>query len=290
MSLSRDDARLARCRGGRLLRRAAGGALLALLAVAYCAPILFLVAGSLKPDGEVLREAATPWAWIPRHPSLANYRDVFARVDFARFFLNSVVITSAVVVAGLAVNSLAGYALARLRWRGRRLCLAATLALLVIPFEAIAVPLFYQVTVAGGRDTYLAQILPFVANPFFIALFHTFFRELPRELEEAARTDGAGPLRTFIEIVVPNARPAFATVAILSFLVQWSSFLWPLLVTSGPRVRPLPVALASFHTLPPLQWGDILAFGVLMIAPVVLVFAIFQRSFIRGVAAAGIKG
>lgn len=259
-------------------------------ALVYVAPLALMVVGSLKPDQRVLSEAATLRAYWPQAVSLANYRDVFGRVEFGRFLFNSLWIATWVVGAGLVINSLAGYALARLRWRGRRLALAVVGALLIIPLEAIAVPLFYGVTLLGLRDTYTAQILPFVANAFSIYLFYSFFLGLPRELEEAARVDGAGILRTFAEVVIPNCRPVFATVAILTFLTQWGSFLWPLMVTGGPEVRPLPVAIAVFYTLPPRQWGDILAFAVMMVAPVVLLFLLFQRAFVRGVATTGMKG
>jgi multiple sugar transport system permease protein len=238
----------------------------------------------------VLVEAGSWQAFMPGDWNLANYRDVFTRVAFGRYLLNSVFITTMVVAAGLVVNSLAGYAFARLQWCGRRLLFALVLAILIVPLEAIAVPLFYQVTLFGWRDTYLVQILPFVANAFSIYLFYTFFLGLPRELEEAARMDGAGVLRTFVTIIVPNCKPVFATVAILTFLMQWGVFLWPLMVTSGEAVRPLPLAIATFYTLPPLQWGDIFAFGVMMVLPVLLVFLLFQRWFIRGVVASGIKG
>ncbi|HKJ87544.1 MAG TPA: carbohydrate ABC transporter permease [Gammaproteobacteria bacterium] len=260
------------------------------LAAVHIAPIVFMVAGSLKPDARVLADMGTTAAFVPAHASLDNYADVFARVDFGRFLLNSILITGSIMLGGLLVNGFLGYALARLRWPGRGMVLAVVLALLILPLEAIAVPLFYQVTVLGWRDTYLVQILPFVANAFFVYLFYVFFLGLPRELEEAARMDGAGVLGTYFRIIVSNARPAFATVAIPTFLFQWGQYLWPLLVTSGERVRSLPEAIAAFRTLPPLQWGDILAFGVMMVAPVVGVFLVFQRWFVRGVAASGLKG
>ena len=163
------------------------------------------------------------------------------------------------------------------------------LALLIIPFEAIAVPLFYQLSALGWRNSYTVQIIPFIANPLAIYLFYTFFRGLPPELEEAARVDGASVSRTFIFIVMPNAKPAFATVAIVTFLFYWGMYLWPLLMTSGEDVRPLPLGIASFYTLPPIQWGDILAFGVMMVAPVLVVFVVFQPWFVRGVASTGTK-
>ena len=249
-----------------------------------------MLAGSLKPEARVLAEAGGWRAFWPEEASLDNYRDVFQRVDFTRYLLNSLFITTMIVGWGLLLNGLAGYAFARLPWRGSDLLFSLVLAIMIIPLEAIAVPLFYLVTIAGWRDTYLVQILPFVANAFSIYLFYTYFIGLPRELEEAARIDGAGMLRTYFTIVAPNAKPVFASVAILTFLTQWGAFLWPLMVTSGESVRPLPLAVATFYSLPPLQWGDIFAFGVMMVSPILVVFLLFQRWFVRGVASTGIKG
>lgn len=274
----------------RLLRRSIEYLLLTALALLFLAPVVMMLVGSLKPDQRVLVEAGSLAAFIPGEASLQNYADVFARSDFQRFLLNSLFITGTIVVAGLLVNSLAAYAFARLQWRGRDLLFNLVLALMILPLEAIAAPLFYQVSLLGLRNTYTAQILPFISNAFAIYLFYSFFIGLPRALEEAAQLDGASTLRIFFTIIVPNSKPVFASVAILTFLLWWGSYLWPLLVTIGPEVRPLPVAIASFYTLPPLQWGDILAFGVMMVSPVLLIFLLFQRWFIRGVATTAIKG
>ncbi|NNG12417.1 MAG: carbohydrate ABC transporter permease [Halobacteria archaeon] len=270
--------------------RLASYAVLLSAALLFIAPLLFMFTGSLKPDDQVLLEAGSWRAFVPESIAWQNYLDVFARVRFGRYLINSLFITSMIVVAGLIVNSLAGYAFARMQWTGRDSLFALLLAIMIVPLEAIAVPLFYQVTLFGWRDTYIVQILPFVANAFSIYLFYTFFIGLPRELEEAARIDGAGVLRTFVSVIVPNSKPVFATVAILTFLMQWGAFLWPLMVTSGEAVRPLPLAVSTFHSLPPLQWGDIFAFGVMMVSPVLIVFLLFQRWFVRGVVASGIKG
>jgi multiple sugar transport system permease protein len=264
--------------------------LLMLLALLFLAPVAMMLFGSLMPDEQVLSQAGRLGGLALAELSLENYADVFARTDFLRFLLNSLFITGAIVLCGLLVNALAAYAFARLEWRGRDLLFNLVLALMILPLEAIAVPLFYGISLLGLRDTYTAQILPFIANAFSIYLFYSFFIGLPRELEEAARIDGASTLRIFFSIILPNAKPVFASVAILSFLMWWGAYLWPLMVTIGPDVRPLPVAIAAFHTLPPLQWGDILAFGVMMVSPVLAVFLLFQRWFVRGVAASGIKG
>ncbi|WP_245795287.1 carbohydrate ABC transporter permease [Thioalkalivibrio denitrificans] len=265
------------------------GLLLACTAV-FFGPVLFMLSGSLKPDELVLAEAGTWRALVPESVSLDNYRSVFERVPFASYLASSLIINGLIVGLGLMVNAFAGYALARLRWWGRNGVLVLVLALLVIPFEAIAVPLFYQLSWLGWRDDHLVQAIPFVANPLAIYLFYSFFLGLPRELEEAARIDGAGVLRTFFTIVIPNSAAAFASVAIVLFLFHWGMYLWPLLMTTSESVRPLPLGIATFHTLPPLAWGDILAFGVLMVLPVVVVFVVFQRWFVQGVASVGVKG
>lgn len=256
----------------------------------FLIPVGMMVTGSFKPDELVLLEAGRLSTFFPEEIRLDNYHDVFIRVPFAQYMCNSLFITGTIVLTGLLVNSLAGYALARLTWPGRRLFLTAVAAVLIIPLEAIAVPLFYEVTLLGWRNTYLVQIAPFIGNAFSIYLFYTFFLGFPRDLEEAARIDGASTLRIFCSIILPNSKPVFATVAILTFLMHWGAFLWPLMVTHSEHVRPLPLGIAAFYTLPPLQWGDIFAFGVMMVLPVLVVFIVFQRWFVRGVATIGIKG
>ena len=264
-------------------------AVLTVCALVFVGPMAFMIIGSLKPETQVLSEAGSWKAFFPDAVSLENYRDVFRRVPFGWYLFNSVLINACIVLLGLVVNAFAGYALARLRWPGREQILIVVLALLIVPFEAIAVPLFYQLSALGWRNSYTVQIIPFIANPLAIYLFYTFFRDLPPELEEAARVDGASVSRTFILIVMPNAKPVFATVAIVTFLFYWGMYLWPLLMTTGEDVRPLPLGIATFYTLPPIQWGDILAFGVMMVTPVLVVFVAFQPWFVRGVASTGTK-
>lgn len=260
------------------------------MAALFIVPLLMMFIGSLKPDQSILVEGGSLAAFLPNDISLQNYADVFRRSDFPRYFFNSLFITGCIVSSGLLVNSMAAYAFARLQWRGRDLLFNLVLALMILPFEAIAIPLFYGASMLGLRDSYSIQIVPFIANAFAIYLFYSFFIGMPKELEEAARLDGASTLRIFFSIIMPNAKPVFASVAILTFLTWWGSYLWPMMVTIGPSVRPLPVAIASFFTLPPLNWGDILAFGVMMVLPVLLLFIIFQRWFVRGVASSAIKG
>lgn len=272
-------------------RQRIGHALAAALAAVFCAPILYLVIGSLKPSGQVLSGLS---GLNPDNLSFQNYSGVVHQFNnaatgyFAGFYLTSLTVSAVVVGGGLIVNSLAGYALARLRWRGRKIVLLVVIALVILPFQAIAVPLFYLLD--GARDTVYVQFLPFIASAFSIFLFYSFFLGLPKEFEEAAAIDGAGPWRTLFTVILPNAKPVFASVAILSFLSSWSSFLWPVMMVDQPNVSPLPLEIAVFQGQSPVNWGEVFAFGVLMVAPVVIVFVIFQRWFVRSVASTAIKG
>jgi multiple sugar transport system permease protein len=246
------------------LRKALSYAVLLVLGVVFVGPILYMVIGSLKPSDEVLAGVS---GFKPSHLSLDNYSGVVGRFDSA------------------ATGHFHDF---YLRWRGRGLVLVGVIVLIIIPFEAIAVPLFYMLN--GHRNTYYVQFLPFIANALSIFLFYAFFAGLPRQLEEAARVDGAGPWRTFLLIVVPLSKPVYATVAILTFLFSWGSFLWPVLVVDDPNVRPLPLEISVFQGQPPYDWGQIFAFGVMLVAPILLVFLLFQRWFVRSVASVGVKG
>lgn len=262
-----------------------------LLAAFFLFPLAYMIASSFKTDDAVLSgsdsfAAFVPTPWVGQE----NYSDAVSRASFPRVFRNSLIISGSIVALGLVVNSLLGYALARLRFRGRRLIIPVIIALLIIPFEALAVPLLYLSSTLGWLDTYHVQILPFIANPLFVYLFYTFFLNVPVSLEEAARVDGAGPVRVFVSVVAPMAKPAYATMAILGFLFSWSQLLWPVMVTRGDDVRPLPLGIGNFMTTPPVHWGDIMAYATMMTVPLIIIFLIFQRYFVRGVAASGVKG
>jgi multiple sugar transport system permease protein len=264
-----------------------------LLAAFFLFPLVFMFVAALKDDASVLADSDGVTAFIPfgdRWVGFDNFSSAADRASLWRVFFNSVIISSFIVGLGLIVNSLFGYALARLRFRGRNVLIAMVIALIIIPFEALAVPLLYITAELGWLDTYHVQILPFVANALFIYLFYTFFLNVPVSLEEAARVDGAGPIRTFVSVVAPLAKPAYATMAILGFLFSWGQFLWPVMVTRGVDVRPLPLGIGVFKTTPPVQWGDIMAYAALMTIPLLIIFLIFQRYFIQGVASSGVKG
>jgi len=278
-------------KGKSPLRKAGTYLVMIVITLLFVAPILYMVIGSFKPSDKVLNGLA---GFIPEDLSLDNYTGVFDRFNspatgyFYNFYLTSFIVSVVVVLGGLVVNSMAAYALARLRWRGRNGVLLAVILLVIVPFEAIAVPLFYLLN--DYRNTYYVQFTPFIAQAFSVYLFYTFFVGLPKQLEEAARVDGAGPWRTFFYIVVPMSKPVFASVTILTFLSSWGAFLWPVMMIDQPAFRPLPLEISVFLGQPPTDWGQIFAFGVMLVLPLLVVFLVFQRWFIQSVASSGLKG
>ncbi|MET9089824.1 carbohydrate ABC transporter permease [Streptomyces sp. NPDC004237] len=273
------------------LRRFLDHTVLSVLAFVFALPVLYLLIGSFKPSDEVLSGLT---GFLPTHLTLHNYTAVLSNFDsdatgyFWRFMGVSLLVATVVVLGGLIVNSMAAYGLTRLRWRGQKAVFALLLLLMLVPFEAVAVPLFYMLD--EQRNTIYVQAIPFIANAFSVYQFATFFKAIPPSIEEAARIDGAGPWRTFFAIVVPMSKPVFASVAILTFLTQWGAFLWPVLMVSDPTVRPLPLEMSVFQGQQPVDWGQVLAFGVLLVLPVLVVFAFFQRWFVQGVASSAVKG
>lgn len=267
-------------------------ALMILLALFFVFPIVFMLVTAFKTnETQVLRDVTSLRAFLPVGDlGIQNFFDVFERQNFGRFMLNSILIVVTTILFGLLVNSMAAYALARLRWRGRRLTLSIIIALIIIPLEAVAIPLLLLVNQFGWLDTYHVQIIPFIADAFSIFLFYQFFIGLPRDLEEAALVDGASRWRIYWNIVIPLSRPVFATVAILQFLFRWGSFLWPLMVTRSEEVRPLMIGMQQFFGQYPRLWGDIMAFAAMITVPVLIIFLLFQKWFVQSVASTGVKG
>ncbi|WP_345801330.1 carbohydrate ABC transporter permease [Microbacterium sp. AZCO] len=272
--------------------------------VIFLFPLVYMFVSSLKPDSQILQDIGSPRAFLPVGDiSLDNYFGVFARVPVGQFLWNSVLVTVLTVGLGLVVNSMAGFALSRLEWRGRIVVMALVIATLIVPFETIAVPMVYWVAqlptlvIEGGvlkydfgwLNTYQVQIVPFIANAFSIFLFAQYFTTIPKSLDEAARIDGASWFTIYRRIVVPLSGPAFATVAILTFLPAWNQYLWPLMVVQKEELRPVMVGMQYFFQLNT-AWGEVMAYTSLITIPVLIVFLVFQRAFVSSIAASGVKG
>jgi multiple sugar transport system permease protein len=274
------------------------------LAVFFLFPLVFMFVSSLKPDGQILSDVGGWRAFLPVGDiSFRNYSGVFDRVPVGRFLLNSLLVTTVIVVAGLLINSMAGFAISRMRWTGRGVVLSIVIATLIVPFETIAVPMVYWVSQLptllfqngqlvydfGWLDSYEVQIIPFIANGFSVFLFAQYFSTIPAAIDEAARIDGAGWFTIYRKIAVPLSGPAFATVAILTFLPAWNQYLWPSMVVQDENLRPVMVGMQYFFQ-DNTAWGEIMAYTSMITLPVLLVFLAFQRAFVSSVAASGVKG
>ncbi|WP_232527954.1 carbohydrate ABC transporter permease [Microbacterium suaedae] len=274
------------------------------LALFFIAPLVFMFVSSLKPSGQVMSDSNSVRALLPVGDiSLDNYSAVFDRVPVGQFLFNSVLITVFIVVGGLFVNSMAGFALSRLEWRGRGLVFGIIIATLIVPFETIAVPLVYWVSMLptlvmeggvlkydfGWLNSYHVQIVPFIANAFAVFLFTQYFSTIPKSLDEAARIDGASWFMIYRKLIVPLSGPAFATVAILTFLPAWNQYLWPLMTVQKEELRPVMIGMQYFFQLNP-EWGEVMAYTSMITIPVLVVFLAFQRAFVSSIAATGVKG
>nr|WP_307579549.1 carbohydrate ABC transporter permease [Paeniglutamicibacter psychrophenolicus] len=259
---------------------------------------------SLKPDAQIFGDLSSIAAFLPvGNLSFENYSAVFDRVPAARFLINSIGISAVTVVLGVLINSLAAFALSRMQLRGKGIILTLIIATLIVPFETLALPLVWWVNqlpwlevngfslslTTGWLDTYQVQIIPFIANAFSIYLFHQYFESIPKELDEAARVDGAGWFKIYSRIVMPLSGPAIATVSILTFLPAWNSYLWPLMVVQSEELRPVMIGVQYFFQLN-VSWGEIMAYSSMITLPVVALFIAFQRSFVNSIATSGVKG
>jgi multiple sugar transport system permease protein len=250
-------------------------------------PFLWMLLGSFKPDAELQR---VPPTWWPEAPTLGNYRELFDRLDFPRFFGNSVAVAVAVTAGNLVFCSMVGYALAKLDFAGKRVLFALVLGMLMVPGVVTFVPLFVLVSNLGLVNTYPGLILPFLVTPLGVFLMRQFIAGLPDELIEAARIDGAGEWRIFSRVILPLCGPPLATLGILTFLHSWNNFLWPLVVAQSEDKYTLPVALALYSVgQNATRYGLLMAGAVVVILPVIALFIALQRYFVQSVATTGIK-
>jgi multiple sugar transport system permease protein len=259
----------------------------ALIAALWLMPLLWAVDTAVKPEDET---ATIPISWIPTHFTLEAFQKVFAQSDLIGWFVNSTVVTVAVTLLVLVTASMAGYGLSRTDFRGRRLLFGVIIAGIMVPPQIVVVPLFREMLALGLVDTYWAMILPQVAVPAMVFILKKFFDGLPRELEEAARVDGASLWRIYWQIAVPLSRPALAAVGIFTFIITWNNFFWPFLAVSNPDLMTIPVGLATVQSSYGLRYAQIMASAVLGGLPLLVAYVFFQRNIIRSVAHTGLSG
>jgi multiple sugar transport system permease protein len=256
------------------------------LALLMLAPMIWMLITSIQTLAETQHFPPI----MPSGIRWQNYREVLELSPFPRWFLNSVIVTVVVVISNLLICSLAGYAFARIKFFGRDLAFIVILATMMIPFQVVMIPTFLIVKALGLIDSLGALIVPNLAGAFGIFLLRQFFRTLPVELEEAARIDGASRLGVLFKIVLPLSGPVLATLAVVTFLWTWNDFLWPLITIYSEKNMTLQLGLLTFQGAHKTNTNLLMAANVMSIAPVLALFFLLQRYFIRGIATTGLKG
>ncbi len=257
------------------------------IAVVMLVPMVWMLVTSLETLNETRH---FPPVLLPHTLAPGNYAAVLQQAPFARWFANTMIVTVATVAGNLLFCSLAGYAFARIKFFGREVVFILLLATLMIPFQVVMIPTFIIVKDLGMINTLNALIVPNLANAFGVFLLRQFFRTLPVELEEAARIDGASRLSVLFKIVLPLSGPVLATLAVITFLWTWNDFLWPLITIYSPNNMTLQLGLTTFQGTHQTATNLLMAANVMSMLPVLLLFFLAQRYFIRGIATSGLKG
>jgi len=275
--------------------------LLCFIACIFIFPIIFMIVSSFKPDLQLLQDTSSIRALLPVGDiSLNNYRDAFDRAPIGLFIFNSVFITATTLVLSLFLASIAAFAFVFIDWRGKSIVLALVIATYILPFETVAIPLLLLVNnlpwissegiTWGWLNSYQVQIIPWIVRALEIFLFVQYFRDLPKDLVEAARVDGASWFQVYRRVVMPLSGPVIATVAILKFLEMYNNqFIWPIMVVQAEEYRPIMVGLQYFFQLNT-AWGEIMAYLTIITVPVLIFYLALQRAFIASIASTGVKG
>lgn len=249
-------------------------------------PLLYMVSLALQSDAEVL--SGDPVLW-PAHLRFDNFAVLFSRVPYGRFFVNSIVMAGVITLAHLVLDPIAGYAFAKFSFPFKRTLFVAVLSTLMVPFFVRMIPVYVVFSQLGWLNTYQGLVVPFLCDAYGIFLMRQFLSALPDELIDAGRADGAGELRIFARIVLPQAKPALAVLALFTFVFQWNNFLWPLLATTTTDMRTMPVGLTLFNQEYFTQWNLTAAGSVVLFVPTAVLFFFTQRYLVRGVALTGLK-
>jgi multiple sugar transport system permease protein len=257
------------------------------IAAVMLLPLVWMVATSFKPEADIVK---FPPSLLPDRVTLEHYLDVWDRIPFARLYVNTIVFAGGVTLISLLLDSMCAYALARLEFPGRNLVFVAILVMLMLPFQVTLIPLYDLLVSLGWTNTMQGLIVPRATNAFGIFFLRQFLLSLPRDLEEAARIDGASEFRIYRRIIMPLAAPALLTLGLFHFMYNWNDLLWPLIINQEQARQTLPAGLALFMGQHVVEFGILMAASVLALIPVVLFFLVIQRRFVEGIATTGIRG
>ena len=256
-------------------------------ALIYLIPIIWLVISSFKEESELFR---FPPSLLPEKFSVSNYVDAWGRADFALYFKNTTIVTIAATALTVCINMMAGYAFAKYKFRGSNVIFLFFMATMMLPLEVLMIPIFQMVKAVGFYNSFWGLIIPPAATPAGVFIVRQYFLTIPDEIMESARIDGAGETKIFLYLMVPLAKPAISVLAIFSFLWRWNDYMWPLVVIRDTAKYTVQLALASFSGQYAVSWGSLLAMSVLTMIPVLIIFLIFQKQFMKGMTAGAVEG
>ena len=273
--------------GVSIVQRIVFYVVLTIFALFFLLPLIWMFVTAIKPFQEQLQPN-----WIPQEPTLGNFRDIFTdpTLPTVRWFFNSVLIASIFTILVLVIDSLAGYAYARMEFPGRNLLFGLLLATLVMPGLMFLIPNYLTINRLNLLNNYAGVIAPGLAGVFGVFFLRQFFQGIPKELEEAARIDGAGTWRTFFQVVLPLAKGALATLGVITFMGSWNEFLWPLLIMNERTMQTLPVGLATIQGQYTFDYGKLMAGAAVTAVPVLIIYMFLQRYIVQSVAMTGLKG
>lgn len=260
-------------------------------ALIFMFPLIWMIVSSFKDDAMIFSDITSLKAFLPafKEDVFFNYKEVLAKLPLIKAMLNSLSYIVVIIVLGLIVNSMAGYAFARLKFPKKNLFFSIILAVMIIPAQTVMLPQFSIIYKLGLSNSYLALILPAIAIPMYIFLFRQNFMGIPESIEEAAKLDGASAVRTFFQLIVPLAKPVYATVSILVFIAYWNDFVWPVMVISDTSKQTIQMALSSLFSIQPVNYGNVMAGLTLVTIPVLIIFLSLQKYYVAGIASTGAK-
>ena len=253
----------------------------------YLVPIVWMTLSSFKPDAELF---AYPPTIFPSSFSLENYLDAWGRGDFGLYFKNTTVVAVSATILTVVINTMAGYAFAKYRFKGSTAIFMMFLATLMLPLEVLMIPIFQVVRTFHLYNNFLGLIIPSAATPAGVFLVRQYFLTIPNELMESARIDGASETKILLRLMLPLAKPVMSVLAIFAFLWRWNDYMWPLVVIRDTQKYTVQLALANFSGQYAVDWGSLLAMSVLTMIPVLIIFLIFQKQFMKGMVAGAVKG
>ena len=260
------------------------------IGIIFVSPLIWMFSASLKPESQIFANMNSLKTFFPVSASFNNYVEVFTRMNLPQVFKNTLLYIALILVLDLLVNSMCGYALAKFEFKGKGAIMNLVVALMVLPMEAIMLPLYIEMSQLGWVNTLVALVIPFVAKCFSIYMFRQFFCDIPDDLIEAAAIDGCRPAGTFFKIVMPISKTVYATVFILDFVAHWNDFMWPFLVMTGEDKRTIQLAVQSFFGTQPVHYSAIMAALVISAIPMIIMFIFMQKYYVEGIASSGIKG